>query len=79
MTYGNTPEEKSVLAGLQWGQFKDSNDNQLIPIRILAQFKNRIAVESDTTLSDADRQAKLAEIDAKLAELKEKEKAVATN
>jgi phosphonate transport system substrate-binding protein len=79
MTYGNTPEEKSVLAGLQWGQFKDSNDNQLIPIRILAQFKNRIAVESDTTLSDADKQAKLAEIDAKLAELKEKEKAVATN
>jgi phosphonate transport system substrate-binding protein len=79
MTYGSAPEEKAVLAGLQWGQFKDSNDNQLIPIRILAQFKNRIAVESDTTLSDADRQAKLAEIDAKLAELKEKEKAVATN
>src|SRR5918996_1082652 len=51
MTYGNAPEEKNVLAGLQWGQFKDSNDNQLIPIRILAQFKNRIAVESDTTLS----------------------------
>jgi phosphonate transport system substrate-binding protein len=79
MTYGSTPEEKSVLAGLQWGQFKDSNNDQLIPIRILAQFKNRIAVESDTTLSDADKQAKLAEIDAKLAELKEKEKAVATN
>ena len=83
MTYGvsgsDAAKEKEVLAGLQWAPFKDSNDNQLIPIRILAQFKNRIAVESDTTLSDADRQAKLAEIDATLAELKEKEKAVATN
>ena len=79
MTYGNAPEEKTVLAGLQWGQFKDSNDDQLVPIRILELFKKRIAVETDTTISDTDKQAKLAEIDGKLGELKEKEKALATN
>jgi phosphonate transport system substrate-binding protein len=79
MTYGNAPEEKTVLAGLQWGQFKDSNDDQLVPIRILELFKKRIAVETDTTISDTDKQAKLAEIDGKLGELKEKEKSLATN
>ncbi len=72
MTYGNTPEEKQVLAGLQWGQFRDSNDDQLVPIRTLELFKKRIALEGDTTVSDSDKQAKLAEIDAQLAELKKK-------
>jgi phosphonate transport system substrate-binding protein len=79
MTYGNTPEEKEVLVGLQWAPFKESNNDQLLPIRTLELFKNRIAVESDTTLSETDKQAKLSDIDAKLAELKEREKAIATN
>jgi phosphonate transport system substrate-binding protein len=72
MTYGNMPEEKQVLAGLQWGRFKDSNDDQLVPIRTLELFKKRIALEGDSTVSDTDKQAKLAEIDAQLAELKKK-------
>ena len=79
MTYGNAPEEKTVLAGLLWGQFKESSDDQLVPIRILELFKKRVALQNDTTVSDADKQAKLAEIDTKLDELKEKEKALATN
>lgn len=79
MTYGDAPEEKEVLAGLQWGKFKESNDDQLVPIRILELFKKRIAVEGDTTLAAADKEQKLGEIDAKLAELKEKEKSLATN
>ncbi|HKP24722.1 MAG TPA: phosphonate ABC transporter substrate-binding protein [Dongiaceae bacterium] len=79
MAYGKAPEEKTVLAGLQWGQFKESNDDQLVPIRILELFKKRIALQNDTTVSDADKQAKLAEIDTKLGELKEKEKSLATN
>lgn len=79
MTYGKAPEEKTVLAGLLWGQFKESNDDQLVPIRILELFKKRVALQNDTTVSDADKQAKLAEIDTKLGELKEKEKALATN
>jgi phosphonate transport system substrate-binding protein len=66
-------KEKEVLAALQWAPFKESSDNQLVPIRVLDLFKKRVAAESDTTLSDADKQAKLAEIDAKLAELKKQE------
>ena len=32
MTYGNARRRRrTVLAGLQWGQFKDSNDDQLDP------------------------------------------------
>jgi phosphonate transport system substrate-binding protein len=74
LTYGvsgpDAAREKEILAGLQWAPFKESNNDQLVPIRVLSLFKNRIAVEGDTTLSDADRQQKLAEIDAKLDELK---------
>jgi phosphonate transport system substrate-binding protein len=70
--YGKTPEEKQVLAGLQWGEFKDSNDDQLVPIRTLELFKKRVALVNDATVSDADKTAKLAEIDAQLAELKKK-------
>lgn len=74
LTYGvsgpDAAKEKEILAGLQWAPFKESNNDQLVPIRILSLFKNRIAVEGDTTISDADKQQKLAEIDAKLAELK---------
>jgi phosphonate transport system substrate-binding protein len=83
LTYGvsgpDAAKENAVLAGLQWAPFKDSNNDQLIPIRILALFKNRLAVEGDTTLAEADKQQKLSEIDAKLTELKKKEKEVATN
>jgi phosphonate transport system substrate-binding protein len=83
LTYGvkgsDAAKEKEVLAGLQWAPFKESNNDQLVPIRILDLFKKRMTVEADTTLDDADKKAKLAEIDTKLAELKEKEKSLATN
>ncbi len=79
MTYGEAPAEKEILAGLQWAPFKESNNDQLLPIRTLELFKRRVAVETDTTLSDAEKQQKTAEIDAKLAELKEREKAIAAS
>ncbi|MDQ7251100.1 phosphonate ABC transporter substrate-binding protein [Dongia sedimenti] len=77
MTYGvkgtDAAKEKEILAGLQWAPFKESNDDQLVPIRILSLFKTRMGVEADTTLAEADKQQKLAEIDAKLDELKKKQ------
>jgi phosphonate transport system substrate-binding protein len=82
LTYGTGPDaakEKEVLAGLLWAPFKESSNDQLIPIRILSLFKNRLAVEGDTTISDADKQQKLADIDTKLEELKKKEAEIATN
>ncbi|MBP2315396.1 phosphonate ABC transporter substrate-binding protein [Azospirillum soli] len=75
-TPGKSPEqlkrEGEVLAGLKWGVFRESNDDQLVPIRQLELFKARTKLEADAALPDAEKKAKLADIDAKLAELKTK-------
>jgi phosphonate transport system substrate-binding protein len=77
LTYGasgpDVDAEKKVLAGLQWAPFKESNNDQLVPIRILSLFKDRIGVEADTTLAEADKKQKLAEIDAKIDVLKKQQ------
>ncbi|OJX80000.1 phosphonate ABC transporter substrate-binding protein [Magnetospirillum sp. 64-120] len=65
-------KEIEVLAGLQWAPFKASTNDQLLPIRQLALFKDRNKIAADTKLDEADKKAKLAEIDAKLAELNKK-------
>jgi phosphonate transport system substrate-binding protein len=62
--------ELDVLANLQWGRFKESNNKQLIPIREVALFRDRLKIEQDDKLSEADKAAKIKEIDAKLADLK---------
>jgi phosphonate transport system substrate-binding protein len=77
LTYGasgpDVAVEKKVLADLQWAPFKESNNDQLVPIRILSLYKTRMGIEADTTLAEADKQQKLAEIDTKLDELKKKQ------
>jgi phosphonate transport system substrate-binding protein len=57
---------KTVLAGLHWGPFKASNNLQLIPIRQLELFRERTKLVNDETVPEADKNAKLAEFDAKL-------------
>lgn len=54
----------SKLAG-----FKPSSNAQLVPIRQLELFKERNRLEADTAMGASDKQAKLAEIDRKLAEI----------
>jgi phosphonate transport system substrate-binding protein len=67
MTYGlNDDAEKSILASLQWAPFTASSDDQLIPIRQLVLFKERVKIESDNKLSATERMQKLAEIDQQL-------------
>lgn len=68
-SYGDTPEELEILNGLQWGKFQISDNDQLLPIRQLELFKTRSQVAADTTLSDSERQAKIAGIDAELEKL----------
>jgi phosphonate transport system substrate-binding protein len=64
------PAEKAILKNIyNYGGFRESSNAQLIPIRQLEMFKDRRKVEGDSALSDDDRRKKLAEIDAKLAEL----------
>jgi phosphonate transport system substrate-binding protein len=70
--YGKTDaKEKEILMNIgKLAGFQASTNAQLIPIRELELFSQRIKVENDESLAAADKQAKLAEFDAKLAALK---------
>ena len=50
--------------------FKVSTNEQLKPIRQLDLFSQRNKIDTDTTLSDAEKKTKLADYDQKLAALK---------
>lgn len=64
------PEEKAILKNIyNYGGFRDSNNDQLLPIRQLELFKDRRKVEGDAHMAAADRSKALAEIDRKLAAL----------
>ena len=52
-----------------WGVFVPSSNAQLYPIRQLELFKAKVKLQSDDKLAAADKTAKIAEIDAKLADL----------
>ena len=79
LTYGRfgdqdkVAREREILANMSdgWGPFLASSNLQLIPIRQLELFRDRTVIESDTNLSESERQERLAEIDAQLAELSE--------
>ena len=64
------PQEKATLKVIyNYGGFRDSNNDQLIPIRQLELFRDRAKAAADEKL-DADEKSKLlAEIDRKLAAL----------
>ncbi|MCW0180840.1 phosphonate ABC transporter substrate-binding protein [Zavarzinia sp.] len=66
--------EKAVLAGLQWTNFRASNDDQLIPIRQLDLFKKKLKIMADESLSADDKAKQVAEIEAKLKALEAKAK-----
>lgn len=73
--YGKDAREKEILKNMyRLAGFKASTDQQLIPIRQLELFKDRRKYEGDANMSEADRKARLAEIDAKLAALAAKAK-----
>lgn len=68
--YGKDDREKEILKNLyRLKGFRVSSDAQLLPIRQLELFKQRRKFESDAHMAEADKQAKLAELDAKLADL----------
>lgn len=64
------PQEKAILKVIyNYGGFRDSNNDQLIPIRQLELFRDRAKASGDEKLA-ADEKAKvIAEIDRKLAAL----------
>lgn len=70
LSYGKTDADKAVLKNIyNYSGFKESTNEQLVPIRQLELFKDRTKVENDQQYS-ADEKAKLiADIDKKLAAL----------
>ena len=65
------PREKEIVMKInKLTGFKASSNEQLKPIRQLDLFGKRNKIEGDTTLADADKKAKLAEIDQQLAAIK---------
>jgi phosphonate transport system substrate-binding protein len=63
--------EKAILMKLnKLSGFKPSTNEQLKPIRQLDLFAQRNKIDGDTTMSAAEKQTKLSDIDQKLAALK---------
>ena len=70
MTYGiDSKEELAILEGLQWAPFRASSNDQLVPIRQLALFKDRAKIEADDKFTAEEKATQLAAIDAQLGEL----------
>jgi len=69
--YGTTGDERQtkVLADLQWAPFIASSDDQLLPIRQLVLYKNKLKIQNDETISAAEKAEKTASIDAQLGAL----------
>jgi len=62
--------EKEIVRKLsKLSGFKPSSNAQLTPIRQLTLFGKRNKIEADTTLTEADKKTRLAEIDQQLAAL----------
>lgn len=71
MNYGKTNDshELAVLEGLQWAPFKASSDDQLLPIRQLALFKDRVNLSNSSNMNAKEKAEKILEVDYQLAEL----------
>lgn len=72
LNYAKTDEqEKAILKNIyNYGGFRESSNEQLVPIRQLELFKDRSKIENDASMDATTRAKQLADIDAKLAALK---------
>ncbi|MDX2158543.1 MAG: phosphonate ABC transporter substrate-binding protein [Hyphomicrobiaceae bacterium] len=63
LSYGTKEDaEKKVLAELGWAPFKKSDNTQLLPIRQMEVNKSILKIKGDDKIADADKQAKVAEL-----------------
>jgi phosphonate transport system substrate-binding protein len=81
VSYGSSgpdaEKQKQTLLGIQkWVGFKASSDAQLVPIRQLDLFREKLKIEADTAMNTTERQAKLDELNRKLAALNQQLAAV---
>jgi phosphonate transport system substrate-binding protein len=59
-------QEQRVLQRSGKSRFVPSNNNQLIPVRRLELFRNRLLVEGNTAITPEARLKRLADIDRQL-------------
>jgi phosphonate transport system substrate-binding protein len=70
LSYGKSDADKAVLKNIyNYSGFKESTNEQLVPIRQLELFKDRRKVENDEQYSAEEKAQRLADIDKKLAAL----------
>lgn len=70
LAYGKSDADKAVLKNIyNYSGFKESNNDQLVPIRQLELFKDRRKVENDEQYSAEEKAQRIADIDKKLAAL----------
>jgi phosphonate transport system substrate-binding protein len=71
VNYGKTEQERKIIAEVhEWGSFKESNNNQLNPIRQIELFKQKVKLENDDKMNAEEKSIKLAKINADLKELR---------
>ena len=76
MSYGRhgTDEEvaaaRETLAVIDMGPFIPSSNAQLWPFYEMDQIRQRMSIEGDETFSDAEKEAKITEINAKIEEIR---------
>lgn len=77
MSYGRvgSPDEvktaRGILSSLVWSPFHPSNDNQLLPIRILEANKTIMKINGDEKLSADEKAARVAPLHAQIKHLQE--------
>ena len=70
MSYGKSGDikELAILEGLQWAPFKASSDDQLLPIRQLVLYRDKLKT-AGSRLSAREKTMKIEKIDDELAQL----------
>ncbi len=76
VTYGterpgaDVAHERKVLADLgNWGSFLPSSNAQLLPVRQVAAYREKLTLEANTAMPAVEKVRKLAEVDARLKAL----------
>ncbi len=69
LSYGKTDREQAILQNIGYSAFRASSNAQLVPVRQIELARERTKIETDTAMAADERSRKLADIDARLAEL----------
>ncbi|TFF24899.1 phosphonate ABC transporter substrate-binding protein [Jiella endophytica] len=69
---GDAAKEKEILAGLEWAPFKKSNDDQLLPIRVMEVSKKIGQLQADDKMDEAAKKAEIEKLEAEKAEYQKK-------